>query len=361
MGRVTMGLGVIGLAGLLALVGLLVVVSPGRPPPLLDDTGRPIPGSISERVFVEINGVRQGMFVQSVDPSNPVLLFLHGGPGMPEFFLNSTHPTGLERDFTVVWWEQRGTGMSFSRDLPPSTMTLEQMIADAIGVSAHLRDRFGQDRILLVGHSWGSFLGVQVAAEAPELFHAYVGVGQVSHQLRSEMAARAYMIEAYRARGDTRMVRRLEGAPVDLVNGLSDDYLRIRDRAMHRLGIGTTRDMRSVISGVFVPIWLCRAYTLREKFNIWRGLAWSRRSLWDEFLRTDLTEIVHRLEIPLHFLVGEHDYTVNPELARHFFLGIEAPRKTFHTFEGSAHSPIFEDPERAREILLNEVRGAGSP
>jgi pimeloyl-ACP methyl ester carboxylesterase len=351
------GFVMLALLGLVGVAGFLLFLSPGHPPPLLDDWGHPIPGSLSERVFLEINGVRQGMIIQSADPSSPVLLFLHGGPGMPQFFLNTTHPTGLERDFTVAWWEQRGAGMSFGRSIPPSSMTTGQLISDAVEVAAYLRDRFEQDRILLLGHSWGSFLGIQVAAEAPELFHAYVGMGQVSHQLRAEVEAHAYMVEQYRARGNTTMVRRLEAAPVNLADGPSDAYLRLRDRAMHQLGIGTTRDMESVITGVFLPVWRSPAYTLREKVNLWRGLRWSRQFLWEDFLRTDLTERVERLEIPVHFFVGQYDYTVNPDLARGFFLGLEAPSKGFHLFPESAHSPLFEEPERARRILLEEVLG----
>lgn len=185
-------------AGLLlvGLVSLLLVLSPGRPAQLRDEAGTLITGSLSERVFVEINGIRQGMFIQSDDPSNPVLLFLHGGPGMPEFVFAETHPTPLARHFTVVWWEQRGAGMSFDPAIPPETMTLEQMIVDVIAVADHLRARFRQDRIYLLGHSWGSFLGLQVAAAAPDRFHAYVGMAQVAHQLRSEMLAQAAMLEA---------------------------------------------------------------------------------------------------------------------------------------------------------------------
>jgi pimeloyl-ACP methyl ester carboxylesterase len=129
-----------------------------------------IPGSISERVTVEIGGIPQGMFIQSVDPANPVLLFLHGGPGMVEFFMEQEYPTGLENHFTMVWWEQRGAGMSFSPDIPPETMTMAQMISDTVEVADYLRARFGQDRILLLGHSWGAYLGIQVAAAAPDRF-----------------------------------------------------------------------------------------------------------------------------------------------------------------------------------------------
>jgi pimeloyl-ACP methyl ester carboxylesterase len=343
------------IVALLALTGVLLAWSPGRPAPLVDDIGRPINGSLSERVFVEINGVRQGMIVQSANPSNPLLLFLHGGPGMPTFFLNTTHPTGLEQDFTVVWWEQRGAGMSFDPDIAPESMTVDQLIADTIAVTNYLRNRFRQEKIYLLGHSWGSFLGIQVAAAAPELFHAYVGMGQLAYQLRSEVAAHAYLLGAYQALGDTAMVRKLEAAPVSLTAGTSDAWMRLRDIAMHQVGVGTTRDMKSVITGMFLPSWREGAYTLPEKIAIWRGKVWSRSLLWDKVLRTDLTAVIKRLEIPVYLFVGRHDYTTNYGLARDYFSRLDAPVKGFYTFNDSAHSPLFEEPQRAREILRKDV------
>jgi pimeloyl-ACP methyl ester carboxylesterase len=347
-------------AAALGCAGFLRAISPGEAPELLDDVGHPVPGSLSERVFVAINGVRQGMIIQGTDISHPVLLFLHGGPGMPEYFLNATYPTGLERHFTMVWWDQRGAGLSFGPDIPPESMTVAQMIADTIAVTHYVRQRFKQDRIYLIGHSWGSFLGIQVAAQAPQLFHAYIGMGQVSWQLRSEVVARGYMIDQYRAKGDTAMVRKLGAAPASLEDGLSPDYLGLRDAAMHGLGIGTTRAMTSVITGVFVPVWRCRAYTWREKINIWRGLSFCRRFLWEDFIRTDLTFQMHALDLPVYFLTGLHDYTANHRLARSFFDQISAPVKGFYSFANSAHSPLFEEPQRARDIMITDVLGRGN-
>lgn len=343
------------LVGVAGLAIALFVWSPGRPAALVDHAGRPIAGSISEKVFVEINGVEQGMFIQSADPSHPVLLFLHGGPGMPEFFLNTTHPTGLEQDFTVVWWEQRGAGISYSADIPRESMTLGQLMSDAIAVTNHLRQRFEVDKIYLLGHSWGSFLGIQVASQAPELFHAYIGMAQVSHQLRSEVAAHRHMLEQYRAQGDTRMVRKLEAAPVSMADGLSVAYEHLRDDAMHRLGVGTTRKMDSVITGVFFPVWRCRAYSFGEKIRIWRGKPYSRRLFWDEFMNTNLTATVDELDVPVYFFTGLHDYTANYDHAKAYFERIRAPVKGFYTFSASAHSPLFEEPQRARQILRQDV------
>lgn len=339
----------------LGLGGVLRAWSPGKPAQLVNHAGSPIDGSISERVFVDINGTGQGMIIQSTDISHPVLLFLHGGPGMPEFFLNTTHPTGVAQDFTVVWWEQRGAGLSYRPDIPAQSMTMAQMIADTISVTEYLRNRFGKDKIYLLGHSWGSFLGIQVAAAAPELYHAYIGMGQVSYQLKSEVAAHRYMRDQYRARGDAAMVRQLEAAPVSMVNGLSPAYLRLRDTAMHGLGVGTTRDMASVITGVFIPVWRCRAYTLREKVNIWRGIAFSRRFLWNDFIGTDLAAHIHDLPLPVYFFTGLYDYTANHDLAKAFFDHISAPVKGFYTFQNSAHSPLFEEPQLARNILAQDV------
>ena len=202
--------------------------------PIRTAARRPLPGSLSEKVFVDVDGVRQGMFIKSRDVSHPVLLFLHGGPGMPEYFLDRTHPTGLENDFTVCWWEQRGAGLSYSSDVPPESMTTEQLIDDAIAVTDYLRERFAQRKVYLLGHSWGSFLGIQVAARAPERYHAYIGMGQVAHQQWSEVLAYRYELEQFRKAGDEKMVRTLEAAPVTMDAPLPAAYMKVRDRAMHR-------------------------------------------------------------------------------------------------------------------------------
>jgi pimeloyl-ACP methyl ester carboxylesterase len=344
------------LTGLLILLGLLIAWSPGKPPPLTDESGNVVAGSISEKVRVTINGVEQGMFVISQQAANPVLLFLHGGPGMPEYFLTQQYPTGLEEHFTVVWWEQRGAGLSYQAGTPPETMTAEQFVSDTIEVTNYLRHRFGQDKIYLMGHSWGSYIGIQAAARAPELYHAYIGVAQIAYQLKSENLAYAYMLEQYRANGNARMVRILESAPVTMSVPLPPAYDAARDEAMHGLGIGTTRDMRSVVSGIFFPSWQSPAYTLREKINLWRGKVFSRSSsLWNEMLAADLSTQVPALDLPVYFFHGRYDYTVSYTLSQVYFEGLDAPVKGFYTFDESAHSPMFEEPAQTLQIMLADV------
>ena len=177
----------------LILMGALLAMSPGRPEPMVDQNGRPLAGSLSEKIFVDINGVPQGMFIQSKDINNPVLLYLHGG--MPDYFLKQKYPTGLEEIFTVVWWEQRGSGISYRDSIPKESITQEQLISDTLAVTNYLRELFHQDKIYLMGHSGGSFFGIQVVARAPELYHAYIGVAQMSNTFKSEKLADDYMLE----------------------------------------------------------------------------------------------------------------------------------------------------------------------
>lgn len=330
--------------------------TPGRIRPYLDAAGRPVPGSVAEKLRVDINGVPQGIVLRGRSAEAPVLLFVHGGPGMPEYFLERTHPTRLGELFTVAWWDQRGAGLSAGRHVPSATMHVEQFVEDTIAVADVLRTRFEQERIYLLAHSWGSFIGIQAAHRAPDRFAAYVGMGQVVHQQRSEVLAYQHLLAAYRARGGSRLLRALEAAPVTLDHDLPRAYLKVRDRAMHRIGVGTTREMRSVATGIFLASLRTPESTWGEKLALWRGRVASRRTgLFDDMLHTDLTTVVSALEVPMYVFAGAHDWTANTELARRYVRSVHAPIKGFYTFARSAHSPVFEEPDRAHRILRDDV------
>jgi pimeloyl-ACP methyl ester carboxylesterase len=319
-------------------------------------------GSISKKIRVRLNGATQGMFIKGESPGKPVLLFVHGGPGMPEYWLTQRYPFYLDKLLTVAWWEQRGSGLSYEPGISPETMTSERFVSDTLAVSNHLCDRFDKEKIYLMAHSWGSYIGLRAAAQAPDLYRAYIGVAQITHQIESEELAYAYMLQRYRELGKTRMVRRLETAPVTPTTiPLPASYDAVRDRAMHGLGIGTTRDMRSVVIGLFLPSWRFPEYTLREKVNLWRGKVFSRRSaLWNEMLAADLTKLVPELRLPAYFLHGRHDYTVSYELSKAYAQQLAAPLKGFYTFQNSAHSPMFEEPERTLRILSEDILPGGN-
>jgi pimeloyl-ACP methyl ester carboxylesterase len=336
------------------LFGVLEIWSyPGKPAPYLDRDGEPLPNSISEKIFVNINGVKQGMIIKGKDLNNPVLLYVHGG--MPDTFLNQRYPTGIEEYFTVVWWDQRGAGLSYSPDIPRESLTLEQMTSDTLAVTNHLRQRFGKEKIYLMGHSGGTFIAIQAARQAPELYYAYIGMAQMSNQFKSERLAYEYMLQEYKNNGNTRMVRKLEAAPVT-ADEIPDAYLAVRDAAMHGLGIGTMHEMTSVERDLFLESFKNRDYTLREKIDFWRAKFSSGVSaLWKENITTDLSQTVPGLEIPAYFLEGMYDYTCSYTEAKAYFEKLNAPVKGFYTFEQSAHSPLFEEPEKTIRILREDI------
>ena len=162
--------GIVGLI-LLMLVALFIM-SPGKINPLETKEGEPLPNSVSEISYQMIGGMEQGMIIRGESDQNPVLLFLHGGPGTTEYIPSKNSTLNLEKNFTVCYWEQRGAGKSYAK-ANPEEITVDQLIADTIEVTNYLRERFGQEKIYLMGHSWGTFLGMQAAAQQPDLYQVY--------------------------------------------------------------------------------------------------------------------------------------------------------------------------------------------
>ncbi len=171
----------------------------------------------------------------------------------------------------MVWWEQRGAGLSFTGREGPEILTSRQLIEDTKTLSRLLGRRFGREKIYLMGHSGGTFIGLQAAAEAPELFHAYIGVAQMVDQRASEKEAFDHMLELYVARGDRGMAKRLRQAPVPASGQIPKAYWAVRDKAMHRAGVGTMHDMRSVLTGLFLPSLFFREYSAADKIRLWRA------------------------------------------------------------------------------------------
>jgi len=302
-----------------------------------------------------------GYFIKGKNINNPVLLYLHGG--MPDYFLTQTFPAGLDEIFTVVWWEQRGAGMSFNARYQEKNLSMDDLIQDTKAMTDYLRQRFSQDKIYLMAHSGGSFLGIKVIDKYPELYEAYMGVAQISYQKLSEKLAFDYIIKQYKNDvSKNKIVADLLHHPIIMDEPLPEQYLKIRDTAMHDLGIGTMRNMKDVVTGLFIPSLFFQEYALQEKLHLWRGKASSGISIiWNEMIAHDLAVENTSFEIPVYFLEGIYDYTCSYTLAKAYYEKINAPVKGFYTFQNSAHSPIFEEPgECIRIIKENIMRKQGT-
>jgi len=341
------------------LICILLVYSPGRIEQYLDDAGMPIPGSIAEKTSINIGGVKQGMFIRSKNRNNPVLLYVHGGPAFPNYFLIDKFKPGLEDYFTVCYWEQRGGGLSYSSEVTLKSMNFKQLASDAIEVTNYLRTRFGKEKIYIMAHSGGTPIALLAVSKEPALFCAYIGMGQMTNQVQSEKMAYRYMLDQFTADGNLKAVHKLEKYPVLEADANVILFYKsgVRDQFMHKLGVGTMHKMRSVFRDVFIPVWTCKAYTLKEKINIWKSKFSfvPKTNLINEVLETDFAHIISALDIPVYFFSGKYDLTVNIDLSKAYLSKLNAPLKGFYTFSHSAHSPLFEEPGLVRRIIENDV------
>ncbi len=310
--------------------------------------------SLSEKIFLEINETKLGLIVLSDIIDNPVLLVCGGGPGIPQYIMETLYPSVLPEYFTVCYFDYRGTGLSYDGSTNPDSMTKDRFIDDTLQVTEYLKERFGQDKIYILGHSFGTFVALNTVDQHPENYVAYLAMSQTCDQHKSELIAYDYMRNRYEEFGNSSMVMQFDEYNI---RGSEEDYKRytgsnLRDKAMHSLGVGTASDMDNVISDLFFPSLRIKAYTPLERINIWRGKAASGKyAVHNESRQFNAFEAVPGIEIPVYFFAGENDMTCCTSLQKEYYEMIEAPEKEFFLYEGCAHSPIYEDAEKTREIL----------
>ncbi len=301
---------------------------------------------------VDIGGVKQWIQVRGRNKDNPVLLFLHGGPGAGFLAMAHTYQDAWEERFTVVQWEQRAAGKSYSGETPRSSMTLERMRADTVEMVEYLRKRFDREKIFLLGHSWGSYLGIHAIRKRPEWFHAYIGVGQVVNMREGERISYEYTLRMARERGNEEALEQLSSlAPYPSENmieklGIQRDWLWKFGGALYR----ETGYMPFVAAVLSAP-----EYSISDIVGFLKGMQFSVDALWEPLLECDLATLGFDFQVPVFFFIGRHDYNVPADLSHDYFQKIQAPHKEFVWFENSAHSPMLEESERFAEELVDRI------
>lgn len=299
----------------------------------------PGPTPIDSIEKIPLGGVDQWISLRSRDTSNPVMLFLHGGPGTANISFARRSQRLLERDFTVVNWDQRGAGRSYSGDLRRQDMTIDRFVTDAEELVELLKRRFAQEKIFLVGHSWGSIVGATLVGRRPDLFRAYVGVGQVVHMQRGEELSYDFTLDEAERRGNERALLQLKkiGRP---------PYKDLASAGVQRKWLG--RFNGATYKGSPVRT-LLRYLSLRDTrpldyVRFIRGAMFSLRCLEDEQTKVDLLEALPEIEVPVQFCCGRRDYNVPQELVVEYVRELRAPSKRIVWFEMSGHLPNFEEP-----------------
>jgi pimeloyl-ACP methyl ester carboxylesterase len=327
-------------------------------PPILDAQGQAIPNSIAVMEKVKLGGAEEWITIRGKDSRNPVLLFLAGGPG-------NTGPGGtqlvmvrrvlakLEDRFVVVNWDQPGAGKSFDA-IDRSKLTPDRYITDAHELALNLRQRFGKEKIYVLGESWGSALGIMVVQRYPELFQAFIGTGQMVAFLENDRICYDFALRLAQERGDTNQVEKLkqQGPPPYYDKDvlwksaayLSETFNYMnKNPAIANQGFNTLENLAG------------SEYGLYDKLNFYRGLLDTFSVVYPQLWDVDFRKQATRLEVPIYFLIGRHDVSAPPKLTEEYFNLLTAPRKELIWFEKSGNSPWINETEKFVDTIVNKI------
>ena len=325
--------------------------------PFKDKRGNILENSIAEMQMVSLGNTKQSVIIRGEDRSNPVLLLVHGGPGSSETPLFRYYNAALEKNFVVVYWDQRACGKSYTKRDAASPLCIQMFVQDLCDLTPYLKEILVKEKIFLLAHSWGTLLGILAAAQHPELFYAYVGTGQVASMPESELESYRFALRAAQKQNNLKAIRELEaiGEPQ---NGLYRSGIK---------GIHTQRKWLSYFGGAvygsksmskyILKFFTCSEYSLADIIRFFKSLnAPARNKLsQEEFLQTDLFDAIKEIHVPVYFFLGRHDYQVASIVAEKFILAIKAPKKKLIWFEQSAHNACFEESEKFNKLMVDVV------
>ncbi|MBU5426984.1 alpha/beta hydrolase [Tissierella pigra] len=328
---------------ILVIFLLLVLLIPSRTP---QNEGN---NSIASIQKVEIGGIEQYIMIRGRDINNPILLFLHGGPGYSQISYARKYQEELEDNFIVVNWDQRGSGMSFSFNIPKETMNREQFIEDGKELIDYLCRKYNKEKIYLVGHSWGSELGLYIIDRYPEKITAFISIGQVVNGIDNEVVSYDYVVEMAQKENNEKALEDLEKI------GRPPYKKKVRDRATQRKWLGkyggverkvnTLKDI--ILSSFFSP-----EYTGIDGLKFALGNKFTADTMWGHNNDLDFMRDLPEVKVPIYFCVGRYDYNTPSILVEHYYNNIIAPKKEIIWFEESAHFPHFEEPEKFAQLAI---------
>ena len=311
---------------------------------------------IDEKEVLEVNGTKLHLRIRGTRADNPVLLFLHGGPGMCDRHWVLKYQSGLSDVCTLVCYDQRGAGKSYTKEQAAQSMTVDAVVEDARCVVEHLCEKFHKDKIYIVGHSWGSMLGTLLCQKYPEHIAAYVGMGQLADGPENERISYEFVHNMAERRNDQKALRDLDriGTPVNgLYRSIAD--LQVQRDYMTKYGGGAYGKKDSLLADVIIPLVLTPEYTLPDLVRYAKGTYYNLDELWDEVATSSFLKTVPKLDMPVYITQGRHDRNTPSELAVQWYDQLDAPHKEWVWFEQSAHSPIKEEPARWGQIIREKL------
>ncbi|MCP4761160.1 MAG: alpha/beta hydrolase [archaeon] len=320
-----------------------------KTPKIKDKDGNIKSTSITSLEKVVLGGIKQSILIRGHDINNPLLLHLHGGPGGAKIGYNRIYQKNLEEKFTIINWDQRGCGKTYSPLTSRKSMNLEQFLSDTLELIEILKKRFNKEKIYLEGHSWGTIIGMKLVQKYPELFYAFIAIGQVADMNESEKRSLNFTLEAARKAGneiDTQILEKMKAPFTNIFKLKKQRSLlnKYKGGIFHSKYIGNGKYMKESYE-----------YNLLDLIKIQLGLLFSIRTMWTSLARINFIKEIPEVEVPVYFMTGRYDYQVNASLAEDYFKILKAPKKMLVWFEKSAHAPNWEENEKFDDVLISQI------
>lgn len=336
------------------ILGILFFL-PGYTNSIKDLNGNPFPESIASLEKVNIGESEQWVLIRGVNKRNPVILFLHGGPGTSDMGLLHRNISELEKHFIVVTWDQRGAGKSFSANIPNSSMKISQFVMDTQELINLLCKRFNHKKIFLAGHSWGSVIGILTTQKYPELYYAYIGIGQIANMMENELFSYEWTLEQAKNYNNKNDIKKLTEIGKPPYTGDWRKKFMTERRLLGKYGGELYGSSNGAFYQVLKNLILSPEYSLKDKVNFFRGIFTSVKLLFPELMQIDLKTQALHFKIPVYFLLGKHDYEAPYIIAEQYFKMLNAPVKELIWFENSAHLPIIEENSKFQKLMIDHI------
>jgi pimeloyl-ACP methyl ester carboxylesterase len=319
-------------------------------PPILGTDGQPLPGSIATMEQITLNGSQQWITIRGTNIHNPLLLVLAGGPGESGLTGFRMLMEPLEEHFVVVNWDQPGAGKSYGA-VPIATLTPQRYIADAHALIQLVRTRFHQDKIYLMGGSWGSILGIWLVQQYPNLFYAFIGHGQMVNVKEDDIMGYQFALKYAASHGDTATVDTLRrnGPPPYVGSDWGWKYLAFQTVLFRYMAEHAGATKISMVDE------LGSEYGLLDKVNFFRGLYDVPTVMLPQMESIDFTAQANRLQVPVYFLLGRWDVNAMSSLVEQYYNVLQAPHKELIWFEQSGHTPMAYEPNKVVDVIVNHV------
>ena len=353
--------------GIIITIGVIIVaaiitlfaLSPGKIDPLLDQEGNTYPNGIAERVMIDVGDMELGAFLLGENIDNPILLYMHGGPGMPTLFMDTAHyyPERLEKYFTVCYLDQRGTASSYDKKMPLDKLNYEVMIEDTKVVTDYLSERFAQEKIYLYGVSWGTYLTTKTAHKYPDSYMAVINSGQVADSVRSERETYDYLVTLSTQDNDTEALSLLEkyNPDEDPKALTSAEYLyNVRAPLVEKYLLGTSHFHKSGVMDALGALSTFKGYKVFEKLNTYKSSMVSLEHVGNSAPEDILSNFAQQ-DVPFFIIMGEYDYQTTANLAKEFYEKIDAPIKEFVLFKDAAHIIPADYPQAFAQCVASVI------